>query len=86
MNRSAGGLRRAVWRAVFVLALLTIGACQELRAGRGADVGRHCLTRIAPDGESTGEPVMRGPDFSELSATGTSLPHGMLFARVCSGT
>lgn len=31
MNRSAGSLRRVLWRAVFVLALLTIGACQ--RAG-----------------------------------------------------
>lgn len=31
MNRSAGGLRRVLWRAVFMLALLTIGACQ--RAG-----------------------------------------------------
>ena len=33
MNRSAGGLRRAVWRAVFVLALLTIGACQRAEDG-----------------------------------------------------
>ncbi len=31
MKRGAGGLRRAVWRAVFALALFTIGACQ--RAG-----------------------------------------------------
>ena len=34
MNRSAGGLRRVLWSAVFMLALLTIGACQ--RAGDGS--------------------------------------------------
>jgi hypothetical protein len=34
MNRSAGSPRRVLWRAVFVLALLTIGACQ--RAGNGS--------------------------------------------------
>jgi len=31
MKRSAGGLSRAAWRAVLVLVLLTIGACE--RAG-----------------------------------------------------
>ena len=48
----------------------------------GAIASLRCFPRSSVGGRA----VMRGPDFSELSATGTSLPRGMLFARVCSGT